>query len=115
MKLVESALLACACLSLAGCISHEDTTYHDTERAKVEFESEVAARTFYEALSKQKQPAGEKTTRVSLPIVFDHTHREVTGPNISFNNAVQLCDTNKDGLITEVEARIFADFGAKKK
>jgi hypothetical protein len=28
---------------------------------------------------------------------------------VAFNNAVMRCDTNKDGVITEAEARIFAE------
>ena len=106
-------LLALA-LGLTACISHENTTYRDVERARVEFENETAARLFYETLSKQKQPSGESSTQVSIPVVFDHKHREVTGPNIAFNNAVQRCDTNKDSRITELEAKIFADYGSRK-
>ena len=33
----------------------------------------------------------------------------VRGPNEAFNLAVTRCDTNRDGQITEQEARIFAD------
>jgi hypothetical protein len=33
----------------------------------------------------------------------------VAGPNVKFNAAVAICDSNKDGKITEVEARIYAN------
>jgi hypothetical protein len=93
-----------------GCISHEETVYRDVERAKVEFETEKAARVFYEALSKMpSDERGEKETEVSLPIVFHHRKREVTGQNVRFNHAVERCDTNRDGVITEKEAAIFAE------
>ena len=94
---------------LAGCISHEDTTYHDVARVPVEFENESAGRIFYEALSKmQPARATESKTDVSIPVVFESKHRQVTGPNVAFNDAVGRCDTNQDRKITELEAKIFA-------
>jgi hypothetical protein len=103
-------LFLLASLSLAtGCISHQDTTYRDVPRVPVEFENEAAGRIFYEALSKTRPPrATESHTDVSVPFVFDSKHREVAGPNIAFNDAVARCDTNLDGRITELEAKIFA-------
>ncbi len=98
-------------LLLAGCITHESTVVRDTERVKVEFENDAAARIFYEALSKEpsKDNRNESTTKFEIPIVFEHRRHVVTGSNAAFNRAVELCDTNKDGKITEQEARIFAD------
>jgi hypothetical protein len=96
-------------LLAAGCISHEETTYREVPRVPVEFESEVAGRIFYESLSKMRPPhTSESKTDVSLPIVFEHKTRAVSGPSIAFNQAVARCDTNKDGRITELEANIFA-------
>ena len=96
---------------LSGCISHEETKYHDVARVPVAFENESAGRVFYEALSK-KHPrhSSESKTEVSIPVVFDHKTREVAGPNATFNDAVARCDTNKDGKITELEAKIFAQY-----
>jgi hypothetical protein len=94
---------------LAGCISHEETSYRDVARVPVEFENETAGRTFYEGLSRMRTPQSvESKTDVSIPVVFEHKTREVSGPNLAFNNAVTRCDTNKDGRITELEAKIFA-------
>lgn len=100
---------ALGAILVSGCISHEETTYRDVARLRVEFENEAAGRIFYEALSKHHrvQPS-ESKTEVEIPIVFAHRTREVTGPNRAFNDAVERCDTNKDGKITELEARIFA-------
>ena len=98
-------------LALCGCISHETTVVKDVERARVEFENETAGRIFYETLSKQapKYSKSESTTEVSLPIVYDHKRHVVTGTNAAFNEAVRICDANRDGKITEVEAKIYAD------
>jgi hypothetical protein len=96
---------------LSGCITHNSVVYKDVERTKVEFESDAAARLFYETLS--KHPAAgrhsESTTTVSIPIVFQNERKVVPGRNVEFNEAVAICDSNKDGKITEAEARIYAN------
>ncbi len=98
-----------AALCLAGCIHHSETIYRDAERVSVHFESEKAGRIFYEALSKMPfQSRGESHTKVSIPIVFENDTTVKTGENDKFNEAVRRCDTNKDGVITESEAEIFA-------
>jgi hypothetical protein len=102
-------LLAVACFAGSGCISTERTTYRDAERVKVAFENEAAGRMFYEALSKKEGNAkrSESTTEISLPIVFEHKQHTVDGDNLVFNAAVRRCDSNGDGTITELEARIY--------
>jgi len=97
---------------VVGCIHHEETVYADDPRVKVEFESDTAARVFYEALSTRNAGRAGKTessTRVSIPVVFDHNRKVVRGENRAFNEAVRSCDTNGDARITEQEARIYAD------
>jgi hypothetical protein len=98
-------------LLLSGCITHKSVVYQDVERVKIEFESDAAARLFYETLSKRPVtgPHAESTTTVSIPIVFENEQKTVPGPNVRFNDAVAECDSNKDGKITELEARIFAN------
>ena len=98
-----------------GCISTERTTYRDAERTKVSFENEAAGRMFYEGLSKAegRVKRSESTTEVSLPIVFEHKQHTVDGDNLLFNAAVRRCDSNGDGKITELEARIYLDSVSK--
>jgi hypothetical protein len=98
-------------LAICGCISHEATVVKDVERTRVEFENETAGRMFYETLSKQapKYSKSESTTEMSLPIIYEHKRHVVTGGNTAFNEAVSICDANKDGKITEVEAKIYAE------
>jgi len=107
---ISSALIGGgAALCLAGCISHSETIYHDSERTKVQFETEKAGRVFYEALSKMPFASrGESHTEVSIPIVFENKTTIKSGENEKFNEAVRRCDTNRDGVITETEADIFA-------
>ncbi len=101
--------MACALL-LAGCITHESNVTRDAARTSVEFENDSAARIFYEALSHGacRDSQGEATTKFEVPVVFEYKRHVVTGPNAAFNRAVELCDTNHDGKITEAEAKILA-------
>jgi hypothetical protein len=104
-------LLGAAALLATGCIHHKETVYTDVARTKVEFENDAAGRMFYEALSRTPKHRGqrESKTNVSIPIVFSHSSETVRGENHAFNEAVRECDTNGDQLITETEARIFAE------
>ena len=108
---IPLCLLAAAWLAGSGCISTERTTYRDAERLKVTFENEAAGRMFYEAMSKPESRVkrSESTTEVSLPIIFEHKQHTVDGDNLVFNSAVRRCDSNGDGTITEMEARIYLD------
>ena len=112
MNLALATSLCCAAgaLLLAGCITHEETVYKDVDRVPVQFESDAAARIFYEKLSQPShhRASTESRTEVKLPLVFKDERKVISGPNHAFNRAVRLCDTNKDGRITEHEARIFA-------
>ena len=113
MKRSKLELIAIAVLGVAltGCVSHKSVVYQDVDRVKVEFESDAAARLFYETLSRNapSRTQSESTTTISIPIVFENEQKTVAGPNVKFNAAVAICDSNKDGKITETEARIYAN------
>lgn len=105
-----SALIALSTLA-TGCITHHSVVYKDVERVPVEFESDAAARLFYETLSRDnsRDKNSESTTTICIPIIFENQQKTVAGPSVKFNRAVSECDTNKDGQITEMEAKIFAN------
>jgi hypothetical protein len=108
-SVLRSAVIGGAVLCLSGCIDHSETTYRSAERVKVQFESEKAGRIFYETLSKMPyHETDESHTDVSIPVVFHNRYTIKSGENEKFNEAVLRCDTNKDGMITETEAAIFA-------
>jgi hypothetical protein len=98
-----------ALAALTGCISSTNTTYTDIERVKVDFASDKAGFVFHEALSRtsDSRRRTEKRTEVDL-ILIDVEHRVVSGPNRLFIEAVNFADSNRDGVITETEAEIFA-------
>ncbi len=103
------------CALSSACISHQETVYEDVPRVKVAFENEKAAATFYEALSRpvSRRQHNESKTEVHIPVVFDHKRTVLSGPNAEFNEAVNRCDTNKDGTVSETEAKIFAELREK--
>jgi len=109
-RIAACLIISAAALFMAGCIHHEETVYRDVPRANVQFENDTAARVFYEALSRpaHKGERTESKTEVELPLVFSDKRRVVSGPNAAFNTAVEVCDANHDGRITEQEARIYA-------
>ncbi len=117
MKIIRMGMVGLSVgLLMVGCISHQQTVYRDVERRPVEFENDAAARIFYDTVMRSRN-SGERTevrTDVSLPVVFAHRKRVVTGPNAAFNEAVTMCDTNKDGRVTVQEARIYAELKRKK-
>lgn len=111
-KPTANLILAALCsLVFSGCITHKSTVVRDAERTRVEFENDTAARVFYEALSKlpEGRHQAESTTTIDIPVVFENERHVVTGPNATFNEAVAECDSNRDGKITELEAKIFAE------
>ena len=103
-------LIAMSGAMIAGCISHNETVTKDVERRKVEFENESAARIFYEALSHvpNNGTKSDKTSEFEIPVILDYKRHVVSGPNTAFNESVERCDTNRDGRITELEAKIFS-------
>ena len=103
------AIAGCG-FALCGCINQSETTYRNPERAKVEFENETAARIFYETLSKipASTSRNEASTTVEIPVIMAIHNHVVDGENVGFNNAVKECDSNQDGKITELEAKIFS-------
>ena len=113
MKRSKLDIIAIAVLgvALAGCITHKSVVYQDVDRVKVEFESDAAARLFFETLSRNSAAGkhSESTTTISIPLVFQNEQKVVPGRNVGFNEAVAICDSNKDGKITESEARIYAN------
>ena len=92
-----------------GCISTSETIYTDTDRVKISFATEKAGRIFYEALARtsETRPRTERRTEVNL-ILIDVDRRVVSGPNRLFNDAVGVCDSDKDGVVSEIEAEVFA-------
>ncbi len=106
-KLFATCALAISA-ALSGCISTSSTKYNDVERSTVSFETEKAGRTFYETLSQFPEAQTRQTESTSVNLIVLNLHQKtISGPNRFFNQAIELCDTNKDKVISETEADIF--------
>lgn len=103
------ATLLLAAVTGPGCISHEETVRIHEERLPITFETDTAARTFYEAVEKLRTSASPSNskTEFGIPIILSHKVTTVNGPHQVFNEGVRRADTDRDGTITEKEARIF--------
>jgi hypothetical protein len=110
-RLVLLTVLSFLAAGASGCISTSRTVRREEPRMQVDFENDTAGRLFYESLShlRSHRGASESHSHVSLPIIFDHQNTTIEGESIVFNEAVRRCDTNHDGKITELEARIFSE------
>ena len=109
LSILRVSVVAGAALCLAGCINHSETTYRNVARVKVQFQSEKAGRVFFRGIEQNAlRSRAESHTEISIPVVFDNKYTVKSGENEKFNQAVRRCDTNKDGIITEAEAEIFA-------
>lgn len=108
-SLLPFAFAVLGLFATTGCISTRETIYADVARTTVSFANDKAGHTFYEALAlaPEAHRQNEKHVAVNL-ILLSVEQSTVAGPNQNFNDAVAFCDTNHDGVITEVEADIFA-------
>lgn len=95
----------------SGCITSSHTTYVDAERVKVSFASDKAGKLFYETLSKLPESNQREESRKGVHLILINVDsREVKGgTNRNFNRAVELCDTDRDAVISEAEAEIFSE------
>ncbi|MEK9810071.1 MAG: hypothetical protein VW362_06455 [Candidatus Nanopelagicales bacterium] len=82
---------------------------NDPDRIAVNFASERAGRVFYEALSRMPDLGSREENRSSVSLILINVgSRIITGPSAKFNAAVAMADSDRNGMITEQEADIFA-------
>lgn len=108
-RLLAAVTAAASLAVLPGCL----TLYSKTEvvrseelRRPVTFESVEAAETFYNAMKDKSGCLGG--TEISIPLITLYSRQRELSDSALFNDCVYRCDTNQDGVITMVEAKIFA-------
>jgi hypothetical protein len=95
--------------SLSGCLtvfSKTEVIRSEEQRPAVQFESSKAASVFYEELDRRSHTVGG--SYFGIPFITLYAKETVVSDNAFFADQVRECDTNHDGLITELEARIYA-------
>lgn len=107
-------LFTAVSLLSSGCATRRAAEAAPAPRVRLEFETPQATQWFYQGLASQnaapEQGAGRNGSRPEVMVRVAHSggsHRRV-----SLREAVRECDLNHDGVISEAEARAFAERGA---
>jgi hypothetical protein len=104
------ALPALLCATgLTGCLtvfSKTEVIRSDEHRPSVQFESAKTAAVFYDEMDRRSRVVGGAC--LGVPFITIYAKETVVSENAFFGDQVRECDTNHDGLITELEARIYA-------
>ena len=107
MRRLAFALLALPFLS--GCItlfSKTEVVRESETQQPVSFDS-PEARDVFETVLKERQGV-VSATYLGGPFVTLYSRAKVLSEAAKFNDCVRACDSDRDGVITEVEARTFA-------
>lgn len=111
MKITSLGGVLCVCLFLmasGGCVT--TGVVKNEQRDSVRFASATGAQIFYEAYITKNytHPMGSGPSfAVGAPLPY--RHHVYSTDNVYFNAAVRSADTNHDGVISDEEARVYAD------
>ena len=105
-----AAVVACGG---AGCLinsSNEKVVEPDAKRIAVDFESEQSLETFQKAANARYASGGGVVGKsgLAIPFVIAASERRVLSENAFYNAQVRKADTNGDGVVSNVEARVYA-------
>jgi hypothetical protein len=109
MRRLAFAFALLAVPFLSGCITLFSKTevVRDSEtKQPVSFDS-PEARDVFESALKERQGV-VSATYVGGPFVTLYSRAKVLSEAAKFNDCMRACDQNRDGVITETEARTFA-------
>lgn len=96
-------------IALTGCItfySKTDIERGDEQRRPVRFENERAGTLFTEELERRSDVVGE--VAIGMPFVTFYERTRRLSDAAFFNEQVRICDTDQDGIITEIEANVYS-------
>jgi hypothetical protein len=99
-------LIALFSLTASGCVTR--SVVKDEARQQVRFASAEAAQAFYETYLAVYYPprAGDS---VALAVTMPYRQERHSTDNVFFNAAVRSADSNRDGVISEDEARAYGE------
>jgi hypothetical protein len=107
---VLTAALAIAALSLLpGCLtlfSKTEVVRGDEQPRPIRFENETAADLFNKARRERSDYVGGASFGIPFITVYERDRK--LSEIAHFNDCVARCDTDQDGVITVVEAKVFA-------
>ena len=107
---LAAAVFAVASLALVpGCLtlfSKTEVVRGEEPRRPIRFENQEAAETFNKAMKDKSAQLGG--TYVGIPFITLYSKDRQLSDSAHFNDCVLRCDTDQDGTITLVEAKVFA-------
>ena len=109
---MKYCLLFLALLFASGCTFYSQTRIIRGEEARiaVNFDTEEAARLFQET-AKLREYSNKPIRRshTGIPLVTFYAEKEQLASDAFYNDQVSVCDTDKNLVITESEARIYRE------
>ena len=110
-KTLLSGVLIAFTLSSTGCItlySKKEEIGEREERLTINFESEDAAQLFNTTAARRlKKPAPTDKSYVGIPFVTLYSKTTVLSENARYNDEIRRCDSDRDGIITDAEAKAY--------
>ncbi len=109
MKRMLFALAVCALVFQTGCItlfSKTEVVRSEEQRRPVTFENQEAAETFQTSAKSRCREMGG--SYVGVPFVTLYSKQQKLSEVANWNDSVAKCDTDQDGVITQVEATMFS-------
>lgn len=110
MKSLLALTLLCPC---AGCLfthASERVIRADEQLYEVSFESPLAEETFQACVAHPNADGdGQSGSFVGIPFLLAWARSERLSKNAVHNDQIILCDTNGDGMITNLEALRYRD------
>ena len=108
-RLAVAAFAVAPLTLLPGCLtlfSKTEVIRGEEPRRPIRFENPEAAEAFNKAM--KDKPASLGGTYVGIPFITLFSKDRQLSDSAHFNDCVLRCDTDQDGTITVVEAKIFA-------
>jgi hypothetical protein len=108
-RFVATAHAVVAVTLVSGCLtlfSKTEVIRGEEPRRPVRFENQETAETFYRAVKDRSASLGG--TYVGVPFITLYSKDRHLSDSAHFNDCVLRCDTDQDGTITLVEAKVFA-------
>lgn len=107
-RMLAAGLAVCSLSLLPGCLtlySKTEVVRSEEPRRPVAFESVEAAEIFDKAVREKPNSLGG--TDISIPFLTLYSRERELSDSAHYNDCVIRCDTNQDGMITLLEAKIF--------
>jgi hypothetical protein len=107
-RFLAAAVAVVALALLPGCLtlfSKTEVVRGEESRRPVRFENPQAADAFTTAMKDKSQSLG--ATHFGIPFVTFYAKDRQLSESAHFNDCVARCDTDQDGTITYIEAKMF--------